>query len=64
VSDPRVDIVAAGYDRIADRFAGAFDAVCSFYVFEAAGLSILRDEVVTFEEPEGLVQFQWGLAQR
>ena len=33
-------------------------------IVETARLQVVRDEVVTIEEPEGPVSFQWMLARR
>jgi cyclopropane fatty-acyl-phospholipid synthase-like methyltransferase len=48
----------------ADTFFAGFEPPENRRLVEAAGLTILRDEVVTFTEPEGPVQFHWILAQR
>jgi SAM-dependent methyltransferase len=48
----------------ADTFFAGFEPPENRRLVEAAGLTILRDEVVTFTEPEGPVQFHWLLARR
>jgi cyclopropane fatty-acyl-phospholipid synthase-like methyltransferase len=48
----------------AETFFASFEPPENSRLVEAAGLTILRDEVVTFVEPEGPVQFQWILAER
>jgi cyclopropane fatty-acyl-phospholipid synthase-like methyltransferase len=48
----------------ADTFFSGYEPAENRRLVEAAGLKILRDEVVTFVEPEGPVQFHWILAQR
>ena len=58
---PEAELVHADFLE-AGLPADSFDAVCSF---EQAGLAILRDEVVTFVEPDhGDASFQWILAER
>ena len=48
----------------AETFFAGFEPPENRRLVEAAGFAILRDEVVTFDEPEGPVQFHWILAQR
>jgi SAM-dependent methyltransferase len=48
----------------ADTYFAGFEPPENRRLVEAAGLTILRDEVVTFTEPEGPAQFHWILAQR
>lgn len=48
----------------AQTFFSGFEPPENRRLVEAAGLTILRDEVVTITEPEGPVQFHWILAQR
>jgi cyclopropane fatty-acyl-phospholipid synthase-like methyltransferase len=48
----------------AETFFAGFEPPENSRLVEAAGLAILRDEVVEFVEPEGPVQFQWILARR
>jgi SAM-dependent methyltransferase len=48
----------------AETFFSSFEPPENRRLVEAAGLSVLRDEVVTFVEPEGPVSFQWILAER
>ncbi len=48
----------------AETFFAGFEPAENTRLVEAAGLAILRDEVVTFVEPEGSVEFQWILARR
>jgi cyclopropane fatty-acyl-phospholipid synthase-like methyltransferase len=48
----------------AETFFAGFEPPENSRLVEAAGLTILRDEVVEFVEPEGPVQFQWILARR
>ena len=46
----------------AETFFAGYEPPENTRLVEAAGLTILRDEVVTFTEPEGPVQFHWILA--
>jgi ubiquinone/menaquinone biosynthesis C-methylase UbiE len=48
----------------AETFFAGYEPAENTRVVSAAGLTILRDEVVTFTEPEGQVRFQWILAER
>jgi cyclopropane fatty-acyl-phospholipid synthase-like methyltransferase len=48
----------------ADTFFASFAPPENSRLVEAAGLEILRDEVVSLAEPEGPVEFQWILARR
>lgn len=48
----------------AETFFAGFEAAENTRLAKAAGLTMLRDEVVTFVEPEGSVEFQWILARR
>ena len=48
----------------ADTFFSGYEPPENRRLVEAAGLTILRDEVVSFVEPEGAVEFHWILAQR
>lgn len=48
----------------AETFFSGYEPPDNRRLVEAAGLTIVRDEVVTFVEPEGPVQFHWILAQR
>ena len=45
-------------------FFSSFEPPENRRLVEAAGLTVLRDEVVTFVEPEGPASFQWILAHR
>ena len=47
----------------AETFFSGFPPDVNSQLVRDAGLEIERDEVVTFEEPEGPVSFQWVLAQ-
>jgi SAM-dependent methyltransferase len=47
----------------AETFFSGFPPQINSGLVREAGFRIERDEVVTFEEPEGPVQFQWVLAQ-
>lgn len=54
-------------DALADfvgvpMFFGGFDAATNRRLLAGAGLSMLRDEVVTIREPEGDARFHWVLA--
>jgi SAM-dependent methyltransferase len=63
---PGAEFVCADFTEL-ELPPSSFDAVRSFYVFNQlvaeAGFAVERDEVVTFEEPEGRARFQWVLAQ-
>ncbi len=49
----------------AETFFASFEPEVNRRLVEAAGLAILRDEVVSFVEPDhGDVSFQWILAER
>jgi cyclopropane fatty-acyl-phospholipid synthase-like methyltransferase len=48
----------------AETFFAGFEPSENTRLVEAAGFTILRDEVVEFVEPEGSVSFHWILAQR
>jgi SAM-dependent methyltransferase len=48
----------------AETFFAGYEPPENARLVEAAGLTILRDEVVTFTEPEGPVQFHWILARK
>jgi len=48
----------------ADTFFAGYEPPENSRLVRAAGFEILRDEVVTFVEPEGPVDFQWILARR
>src|SRR5436190_12534073 len=48
----------------ADTFFAGYEPPENRRLVETAGLTILRDEIVTFTEPEGPVQFHWILARR
>jgi len=48
----------------AETFFAGYEPSENTRLVAAAGLTILRDEVVTFTEPEGPVRFQWILAER
>ena len=48
----------------AETFFAGYEPPENTRLVEAAGLTILRDEVVTFTEPEGPVQFHWILARK
>ncbi len=48
----------------AETYFSGYEPPQNSRLVEAAGLTILRDEVVEFLEPEGLVRFQWILARR
>lgn len=47
----------------AETFFASFPPQVNPRLVREAGFAIERDEVVTFEEPEGPVDFQWVLAQ-
>jgi len=47
----------------AETFFSSYPAETNSGLVREAGFRIERDEVVTIEEPEGPVQFQWVLAQ-
>jgi cyclopropane fatty-acyl-phospholipid synthase-like methyltransferase len=47
-----------------EMFFAGFEPEENSRLVEAAGLEIVRDEVVSFDEPEGSVEFQWILARR
>ncbi len=46
----------------AETFFASFPPEVNSQLVRAAGFTIERDEVVTFEEPEGPARFQWVLA--
>jgi hypothetical protein len=46
----------------AQTFFSSFPPEVNSGLVREAGFTIHRDEVVEFEEPEGLVRFQWVLA--
>ena len=48
----------------AETFFASFEPPENSRLVEAAGLTILRDEVVEFTEPERTVRFQWILARK
>ncbi len=48
----------------AETYFASFEPPENRRLVEAAGLTIVRDEVVTICEPEGPAQFQWILAER
>jgi ubiquinone/menaquinone biosynthesis C-methylase UbiE len=48
----------------AETYFSSFEPEENTRLVEAAGLTILRDEVVEFVEPEGPARFQWILAER
>jgi cyclopropane fatty-acyl-phospholipid synthase-like methyltransferase len=48
----------------AETFFAGYEPPENTRLVEAAGFTILRDEVVTFNEPEGPVQFHWILARK
>jgi SAM-dependent methyltransferase len=48
----------------AETFFSGFERPENRRLVEAAGLEILRDEVVTFTEPDGPATFHWILARR
>jgi cyclopropane fatty-acyl-phospholipid synthase-like methyltransferase len=48
----------------AETFFSGYEPPENSRLVEAAGLTILRDEVVEFVEPEGPAQFHWILARR
>lgn len=48
----------------AETFFASFEPPENRRLVEAAGFTILRDEVITLAEPEGPAQFQWVLAKR
>jgi ubiquinone/menaquinone biosynthesis C-methylase UbiE len=48
----------------AETFFAGYEPAENTRLVTAAGLTILRDEVVSFTEPEGEVRFQWILAER
>ena len=47
----------------AETFFSGFPPEVNSRLVQEAGFAIERDEVVTFEEPEGPARFQWVLAQ-
>jgi cyclopropane fatty-acyl-phospholipid synthase-like methyltransferase len=47
----------------APTFFSGFEPAVNTQLVGAAGLAIVRDEVVTITEPEGAVSFQWILAR-
>ena len=47
----------------AETFFSSFPPEVNSRLVPEAGFTIERDEVVVFEEPEGLARFQWVLAQ-
>lgn len=47
----------------ATMFFSSFPPEINSQLVRDAGFELLRDEVVTFEEPEGEVSFQWVLAR-
>lgn len=47
----------------AETYFSSYPAETNSRLVREAGFAIERDEVVTIEEPEGPVQFQWVLAQ-
>jgi SAM-dependent methyltransferase len=47
----------------AETFFAGFEPEVNSRLVREAGFTLERDEVVTFEEPEGRVSFQWVLAQ-
>ena len=47
----------------ADTFFSGFPPEINSQLLRDAEFAVARDEVVTFEEPEGPVQFQWVLAR-
>ena len=48
----------------AETFFSGFEPPENRRLVEAAGLRILRNEIVTFTEPDGPARFHWILAQR
>jgi SAM-dependent methyltransferase len=48
----------------AETYFSSYEPPENSRLVETAGLTILRDEVVEFVEPEGPVRFQWILAQK
>ena len=48
----------------AEMFFSGFEPATNLRLVADAGLEVLREEVVTFREPEGPAQFHWVLAQR
>jgi SAM-dependent methyltransferase len=48
----------------AQTFFAGFEPEVNSRLVREAGLRIERDEIVTFEEPEGPASFQWVLAQK
>jgi SAM-dependent methyltransferase len=47
-----------------EMFFSSWDENTNRHLIEAAGLTIVRDEVVTLHEPEGQARFHWVLARR
>jgi len=47
----------------AETFFASFPAETNSRLVREAGFAIERDEIITFEEPEGPASFQWVLAQ-
>ena len=48
----------------APTFFSSYPPATNTRLVRDAGLEILRDELVTFREPDGDVTFQWVLAKR
>ncbi len=45
-------------------FFNSFDRDVNRRLLVEAGMSLIRDEVISMREPEGDVTFQWMLARR
>ena len=48
----------------AETFFSSYPAETNSRLVREAGFAIEREEVVTFDEPEGPARFQWVLARR
>ena len=57
------DIVARGYDRGADAFAGGYEPDVTLRLVHEAGLTVVRHDLETIDEPEGPATFLWVLAR-
>jgi hypothetical protein len=74
MTDDRDELVARGYDEMAERFFDWAQRVegdprLEWFenrrLVERAGFTVVRDQIVTFVEPDhGDASFQWILAQR
>jgi hypothetical protein len=67
VSDARTQIVARGYDKLAEQFAAWSTRVENdprLRFLQELTMELQLDELVTIREPEGEATFQWVLARR